>query len=143
MFKRGVKYGWVDAYTRYALDAVENLKRGRTKAPEYRDIPPVDDAVVDRTLPFLPPIVADMVRVQRLCGMRPEDIRNLRLCDIDRRQKVWCYRPFSHKMDYKEQTRSIPIGPKAQAILTPYFAEKEETPEFFFQSEGYRTASTN
>ena len=46
MFKHGVKYGWVDAYTRYALDAVENLKRGRTKAPEYRDIPPVQAKII-------------------------------------------------------------------------------------------------
>jgi len=134
MFKRGVKYGWVDAYTNYALDAVENLKKGRTKAPEYRDIQPVDEAVVDRTLPFLPPIVADMVRVQRLCGMRPQDVRNMRFCDIDRSRKVWCYRPFTYKTEHTEQPRLIPVGPKAQAILTPYLAEKEETPESFLFS---------
>jgi len=134
MFKHGVIYGWVDAHTSYALQAVDNLKKGRTKAPEYRDIHPVDDAAVDRTLPFLPPIVADMVRVQRLCGMRPQDVRNMRFIDIDRSRKVWCYRPFTHKMEHTEKTRFIPVGPKAQAILTSYLVEKEDAPESFLFS---------
>ena len=134
MFKHGVKYGWVDAITSYALQAVDNLKKGRTKAPEYRDIQPVDDDTVDKTLPFLPPVVADMVRVQRLCGMRPQEIRNIRFCDIDNSGKVWWYKPFTHKTEHKGKNRPIPIGPKAQAILTPYLAEKEETPESFLFS---------
>jgi hypothetical protein len=58
-FKHGVKYGWVDAHTHFALQAVDNLKAGRTKAPEPRQVKPVADDVVDKTLPFLPPIVAD------------------------------------------------------------------------------------
>ena len=134
MFKHGVKFGWVDAITSYALQSVDNLKKGRTKAPEYRDIQPVDDDVVDRTLPFLPPIVADMVRVQRFCGMRPQEVRNMRYIDIDRSRKVWWYKPFTHKTEHKGKTRPIAIGPKAQAILTSYLAEKEETPESFLFS---------
>jgi len=66
-------------------------------------IEPVDDAIVDRTLPFLPPIVADMVRVQRLCGMRPQDVRNMRAIDIDRTQKVWRYVPFTHKTEHQKK----------------------------------------
>jgi hypothetical protein len=67
-FRHGVKYGWVDAPILYALQAVDNLKKGRTKAPEYRDVTSVDNEIVDRTLAFLPPIVADK-RVNRILSV--------------------------------------------------------------------------
>ena len=134
-FKHGTKFGWVDAHTYLAIQGVDNLKAGRTKAPEYRKIKPVDAGLVEKTLPFLPPIVADMVRVQRLCGMRPQDIRNLRSIDIVNRDKdVWRYEPFTHKTEHKGKFRIIAIGPRAQAILTPYLFEKEDTPEAFLFS---------
>ena len=134
MFKHGVKFGWVDAQTSYALQAVDNLKKGRTVAPEYRDIQPIADETVEQTLRFLPSVVADMVRVQRLAGMRPQDIRNLRFCDIDRSNDVWVYRPFTHKTEHKNKIRAVAIGPRAQAILTSYLLDKEETPEAFLFS---------
>jgi integrase len=109
-FKHGVKYGWVDAHTHFALQAVDNLKAGRTKAPEPRQVKPVADAVVDKTLPFLQPIVADMVRVQRLCGMRPQDVRNMRSCDIDQSGDVWKYTPFTHKTEHQGKKRAVPVG---------------------------------
>jgi len=133
-FKFGVEREFVDARTHYALQAVRNLKEGRTKAPEYRKIQSVSDDIVEKTLRFLPSVVADMVRVQRLCGMRPQDIRNLRSCDIDRVRDIWVYRPFTHKTEHKNKVRVIAIGPRAQAILTPYLIEKEETPEAFLFS---------
>ena len=91
-----MKFGWVDAHTLYALQAVDNLRAKRTKAPEYRKVKPVDAETVEKTLPFMPPIVADMVRIQRLCGMRPQDIRNMRSCDIDQTGEIWRYVPFTH-----------------------------------------------
>ena len=133
-FRFGVKFGWVEANTLYALQAVDNLKAGRTKARESKDVKPVDDEIVDRTLPFLPPIVADMVRIQRLCGMRPQDIRNMRACDIDQSGEVWRYIPFTHKTEHKGKVRIVAVGPRAQAILMSYLLEKEDTPEAFLFS---------
>jgi len=133
-FKHGVKFGWVDAPVHYALQAVDNLKAGRTKAPEYRKVKPVDAEIVEKTLPFMPPIVADMVRIQRLCGMRPQDIRNMRSCDIDRTGDVWRYVPYTHKTEHKDKQRIIAVGPRAQAILMSYLLEKEDTPEAFLFS---------
>ena len=57
-FKHGSKYGWVDPSIYHSLLSVDNLKKGRTPAPEYRDIKPVDKDVINRTLPFLPCIVS-------------------------------------------------------------------------------------
>ena len=133
-FKHGVKFGWVDAKTHFALLAVDGLKAGRTKAAEYQKVKPVADDVVDKTLPFLPPIVADMVRVQRLSGMRPQDVRNMRSCDIDRSGDVWRYIPFTHKTEHQDKQRVITVGPKSQAILMSYLLEKEDTPEAFLFS---------
>ena len=133
-FKHGVKFGRVDALTFYALQAVDSLKKGRTKAPEYREIQPISDEIVEKTLRFLQPTVADMVRIQRLIGGRPQDIRNMRLCDIDQTGDVWAYRPFTHKTEHKGKVRVVAIGPRAQAILMPYLLKKRETPEAFLFS---------
>jgi integrase len=133
-FKHGVKFGWVDAQIHYALQAVDNLKAGRTKAPEYRKIKPVADDVIEKTLPHLSAIVADMVMVQYHGGMRPQDVRNMRSCDIDRSRDVWRYVPHTHKTEHKGKTRIVFLGPKAQAVLKPYLLEKENTPEAFLFS---------
>jgi integrase len=92
-FRWGVAHELVASDILHALEAVDHLKAGRTPAPEYQEIEPVSDEIVEKTLPHLPPIIADMVRVQRLVGMRPQDIRNMRYCDIDRTGDVWKYAP--------------------------------------------------
>ena len=57
----------------------------------------LEDAVVEATLPYLPDIVADMVRVQRLTGARPGEACSLRPADIDRTEAVWKWKPPHHK----------------------------------------------
>ena len=71
VFKRGVKYHGVPAEIHYALLSHEHLKRGKTKAHEYRQPKSVLDDIVEKTLPHMPSVIADMVRVQRLIGCRP------------------------------------------------------------------------
>ena len=103
---------------------------------------PVDDATVDATLPHLTPIVADIVRLQRLTGMRPSEVCGLRPCDIDHSGgKVWQYVPASHKTEHHGRQRVILIGPKAQAILRPYLL-RESTAHCFSpqESEAQRRA---
>lgn len=57
-----------------ALEMVDGVQMGYTEPPEGDPVEPVDDAVVEATLPHLPVVVADMVRLQRLTGARPGDI---------------------------------------------------------------------
>jgi integrase len=80
----------------------------------------VADDVVDATLPHLPVVIADMVRVQRLLGCRPGEVCMMRPSDIDRSAEVWEYRPASHKTEHHGRHRVIFIGPKAQEILLQY-----------------------
>lgn len=138
-FDHGVLHGWIEGNTVYALKVVKNLKIGRTSAREYRKIKPVSDKIVNKTLPFLPSTIAAMAQVQRLAGMRPQEVRNMRLCDIDRTtyfesDGVWIYRPFTHKTAYRGKELVKPIGPQAQEILKPYIEEKINTPEAFIFS---------
>lgn len=120
MFKWGASQELISASTYHALQTVSGLRKGRTEARETQPIEPVPDDVVESTLPHLPDIVADMVRFQRITGCRPEEVCEIRPCDIDRTSDVWQYRPHSHKTEHHERTRSIFIGARAQAVLLKY-----------------------
>jgi integrase len=105
---------------------------------------PVDDAVVDATVPHLPPVVADMVRLQRLTGMRPAEVCGMRPADIDRTGEVWEYRPRSHKTAHHGHKRVIFIGPQAQTVLLRYLARDPEAHCFRpVDSEAKRLAVRN
>ena len=103
-----------------AVATVTGLKKGRSSARESRVVRPVADIVIDATVPFMPPPVSAMVRLQRLAGCRPGELCILRLCDIDRAGDVWCYRPSSHKTESHDIERRIYFGPRAQEILLPW-----------------------
>jgi integrase len=110
-----------------ALATVAGLEAGRTSAPETAPVTPVADDVIEKTLPHLPAVVADMVRFQRLVGCRPGEVCVIRPCDVDRTGDVWRYVPESHKCEHHNKQRIIFVGPRAQAILLPYLLRDAET----------------
>jgi len=120
VFRWAVSEQLAPAMLAHALSTVAGLEAGRTSAPETVPVTPVSDAVVAQTLPCLPMVVADMVCFQRLTGCRPGEVCQLRPMDVDRSMPVWQYWPASHKTQHHGVERVICIGPKAQAILTPY-----------------------
>lgn len=120
VFKWAVAQELVPVTVHQALTAVAGLRRGRTAARENDPVLPVSDAVVNATLPFLGPMVADMVRIQRLTGCRPDEVCSIRPREVDRTGDVWAYRPESHKTEHHGRERVIFIGPRAQAVLLPY-----------------------
>lgn len=110
----------------HALCAVAPLQLGRGEWRETKRVLPVDDRHVEATLPFLPQVVRDMVRVHRLTGCRPNELCTMRPRDIDRTADPWVYRPSSHKTAHHGKDRRIFIGPKAQAVLLPYLLRDPE-----------------
>ena len=123
----------------HALQAVAGLRFGRTEARETEPVKPVDDKHVEAVLPYLTPHVAAMVQVQRLTGMRPDDVVNMRPCDIDKSADVWIYERQEHKNRWRGHRRLIPIGPKAQEVLKPFLNRDPEV--FLFspkESEAWR-----
>jgi integrase len=120
MFKWGVSRELVPAQVHTALATVEGLRMGRTTAKEPKRVLPVEDEVVNATLPHLPVVVSDMVRFQQLTGARPGEVSQLRPVDVDRSREVWQYQPESHKTEHHGRKRIIYIGPQAQQVLLPY-----------------------
>lgn len=137
VFKWAVAEELVPPSVFHGLAAVEGLRRGRTQAREPDPIQPVDDEVVEATLPHLPTIVGDMVRLQRLCGCRPGEVCMIRPCDVDTSGEVWLYQPESHKTEHHGHGRIICLGPKAQDVLRPYLL-REKTAYCFSPAESER-----
>jgi integrase len=104
-----------------ALKTVTGLEKGRSAARERAPVGPVSDDVVERTLPLLSPTVATMVRVQRLTGMRPQEVIVMRGDDIDQSDPAcWLYTPQRHKSEHHDRQRLIFLGPRVQELLRPF-----------------------
>jgi integrase len=104
-----------------ALLTVPGLRKGRTAAKEKPPVGPVPDDIIEKTLPHLPPIVAAMVRIQRLTGMRPQEVVGLRPLDLDMSDPAcWVYQPGRHKSEHHDRQRVIFLGPQAIEVLKPF-----------------------
>lgn len=141
MFRWAVEQELAPPESHSALAKLTGLKKDRSRARETRGVSCVDDEIVQQTISLLPPVIADMVRLQRLTGARPGEICTVRPGDIDRSASIWIYIPQSHKTQHHDQNRMIVIGPQAQAVLRPYLLRAADafcfTPE---ESERVRLA---
>lgn len=120
-----------------SLAALAGLRKGRTEARETVPVRPVEEAVIEATLPYLTATVAAMVRLQRLTGCRPSEVCMLRPCDVGTSGEVWSYHPDSHKTEHHGRERVIFIGPKAQDVLRPYLL-RDTTAYCFVPAESER-----
>lgn len=132
MFRWASKEGLVPAITYHGLLALDGLKFNRSRARETKRVMPVPVEHVSETLRHLNEHVRAMVEVQHLTGMRPQEVRNLRTCDVDTTADVWIYTPWTHKTEHHGHERRIAIGPRAQVILTPFL--KPTNPEAYLFS---------
>jgi integrase len=120
IFKWAVENEMVPANVHHGLKAIAGLKKGRTEAKELEPVKPVPEAFVEAVRPCVSRQVWAMTQLQRLTGMRPGEVRQMRTTDIDRSGKVWIYTPESHKTEHHGRKREIPLGPRAQEILGPW-----------------------
>jgi integrase len=120
VIKWAVGQGSIPPSVHQAIKCVDPLKRGRSTAPEAEPIMPVDQAIVDATCRHLPPVVADMVKLQLLLGCRPGEVCALKPKDVDRTKDIWEIRLADHKTAWRGKERLIFCGPKAQRILAKY-----------------------
>ena len=130
MFRWATENELVDVSVYTALMTVKGLQLGRTTAPETAAVKPVDDVIVEQTIVYCSPVVADMIRLQRLTGMRPGEICILTPSMIDSSKSVWMANPPRHKTAYRGLERTIYLGPQAQAILQPYMDRESCSPLF-------------
>jgi integrase len=115
-----VAEGVLSPIVHQGLKCVAPLKAGRCSCRESDGVKPVDDKTVEKTLPFLSPVVADMVRLQAVIGCRPGELCQLKPGMVDTTHAVWVIALDHHKTAWRGHTRKIYVGPKGQAILTKY-----------------------
>ena len=110
----------VDGSVYHAINAIRPLQPNESAAAELPRRVACDDRDIEAVLPFLTPPVRAAVQVQRLTGARCSEILTMRLRDIDRSAPTWLYRPLRHKTMKMGIDRIIPLGPRAQAVMTPF-----------------------
>lgn len=128
-FRWGVAQDLVPPDVFERIRHVENLQRGRTKAPDYPKVTSAPVADVMATLPHLSnhparqEVLSAMVRAHLLIGCRPHELCEMTAEAIDTSAAEWCYRYVAHKnqhRDGQEQPKLIWIGPRSQEIIRPY-----------------------
>jgi integrase len=127
MFKWAAGEQLIAISTWQALTAISGLRCGHTEAAETEPVTPIDDATVEVTLRHLSDTVAAMVRLQRLTGMRPDEVCRLRPCEVDRSGEVWSFKPTHHKTAHRGRQRTVFIGPKGKDVLRPFLLRDAET----------------
>ncbi len=124
MFRWAVSEELVAPTVWQALLACPGLRRGKTDAAESIPVKPVPLSDVEAAKKYLRPAVAGMVDFAVLTACRPNEVCQLRPCDLDRNNPdCWVFRPQTHKNQHRDQERPILIGPRAQAILSPFLEE--------------------
>ncbi|XZE47345.1 tyrosine-type recombinase/integrase [Planctomycetaceae bacterium SH248] len=121
----------------HALQSVDGLKYGRTDARESEPVKPVDDVVALKTAEYASPVVSAMIQLQLLTGMRPGEVTQMRLEDIDRSENIWFYRADEHKNKWRGHDRVVALGPQCQQVLLPLI-EGRETGYLFSPADSER-----
>lgn len=68
----------------------------------------------------LTPTLRTMVELLWWTGMRTGELVSMKPQEIAREGKVWTYSPPQHKTAWRGKGREIPLGPRAQELLTPF-----------------------
>jgi integrase len=127
MLQWGVENELVPPNVLAACRAVRNLQKDRCEAPEGDGVLPVAQHDVDAVLPLLGRQVAAMVRLQLASGMRPQEVRLMRMVDVDRTDPTcWVYIPHRHKTQHHGKQRTIFLGPKSQDVLVDFLKADPE-----------------
>jgi integrase len=131
MFRWAASDELIPVTVHQALKTVEGLRRGRGDVREGKPVKPVPDAHVEAIRRFVSRQVWTMIELQRLSGMRPGEVCQMRTCDINTQGRIWEYRPAAHKTAHHGRDRIVFLGPQAQAVLKPWL--RAELGAYLFQ----------
>ena len=120
LFKWGVENELVPVNVHVALTTVSGLRHGRSEAVESSPVKPVPEADIEAVKPHVSRQVWAMIQVQLVTGMRPGEVRLMRIADVDMSGSIWSYRPEEHKTQHHGRHRIIFIGPQGQDIIRPF-----------------------
>ncbi|MDR0326859.1 MAG: site-specific integrase [Planctomycetaceae bacterium] len=133
IFAWGVEEELVNANVAHGLRVVKSLREGEEGTFDHKEREPVPDDVIRRTLPFMPPTLRAMIQLQRLLGMRPNEIFKMRVGDIDRSRGngLWYYVPGSYKTSRYVGKIIFPLGEPEQKLIAPYLIGKKSDEAIF------------
>ena len=120
VFSWAVSYDLIPASVLVGLKTVPTLRRGTPGVTEAKPVDMVSEAIVKKTLPFLPRKIRGMLLLQLATGCRVGEIRTMQGKDLDRSGKVWVFRPTKHKNSWRGKRREIPIGASGQVVLKEF-----------------------
>lgn len=123
VLKWGVSYDLVPVEVLAKVQTVEGIRAGESELIEKEKVREVSDDVLRATLPWLNPVAADMVRIQRACCMRPSEVCRLLVMDIDRTGEVWTA-VIHNKIERVGVKRIVAFGPEEIRILKKRIAGK-------------------
>jgi integrase len=126
MFRWGVENEMVSPNILAAINAVPGLRFGRSAAVDAEPVKPVCPKYITAIQSKVNRFVWGMIQLQLTTGMRPGEVRLMRMCDLHMSDKVWEYRPQEHKTEHHGRQRLIFIGPKGQEILRPFLCDDPE-----------------
>ncbi len=123
----------------FALSKVPLLQPGEGRAnPERKDVP---DEHIEAALKVLPPVIADILRIQLLTAMRPGEVCKMRVGDIKRSREdfamlgrldfsgeMWLDELAEHKTAKKIGKKLIFLGAEEQKILRRYLQGRDSDP---------------
>ena len=126
IFAWGVENELVQETTWRTLKAVKPLSKGSPGTFDHEEREPVPDDIIQQTLQFMPLTLKAMIVVQRLTGMRPSELFNMRVGDIiqDDTPELWHYVRKDHKTKRFIGTKVIPLGKPEQELIAPYLEGK-------------------
>ncbi len=131
MFRWAVAEELLDLSVHQALKAVEGLRRGRG---DVRESEPVKPVPMPWWMPIRPHVARQvwaMIELQRLTGMRPGEVCQMRTCDINTQGRIWEYRPSSPQDGPPRQGPGHlhrPPGPSRGQALAPGGARRLPLP---------------
>jgi len=125
IFKFGVWKELCSEASWQRLTVIPPYKKGEPGTFEGTKRKPVSDDALLRTLPYLPPTLQSMVKVQRLIGARPSEICNLTVGAVNQSGDVWEILLTEHKTKAHVGERTIKLRPEAREFIAPYLIGKK------------------
>jgi integrase len=123
-FRWGVGRKFVPPSVLHECENIEHLKSGRVNVPESKKVTSAPIKLVRLVQDHFrksesTAMLADMIELQLLTGMRPGDVCGMKFEDIDQSDDVWVYRVRDdvNKTAHMDKGRTVMLGPKAQAVL--------------------------
>lgn len=118
-FRWAVSEELIEGSVLHALESVDGLRMGRTKAREPAPIQPVAWEHVTPVVKHVSPTIGAMLILQLYTGARSGSICRASADQFTAEGELWHWRP-RHKTEHLGHEVVIPIGRRVQEILAPF-----------------------